>query len=78
MAKKKMQRTIIQDSHHNRKQAMPPAKKQRRSNRCSICNTNTFQKDALCVLCKAGINQKYDELRALIEEHKQWTFLNQT
>lgn len=78
MAKKDIQSAAIADARHNQKTGEIPVRKQRRSNRCKICNTKTYQKDGTCVLCRTGINQKYDELSSLIREHKQWTFLKQT
>lgn len=78
MAKKTIHSATIEDNRRKQKTGAAPVKKQRRSNRCKICNTKTYQKDRTCVLCRTGINQKYDELSALIEEHKQWAFLNQT
>lgn len=78
MAKKAIQSATIEDARHNQKTGASPVKKQRRSNRCKICNTRTYQKDGTCVLCKTGINQKYDELSTLIKEQKQWVFHNQT
>ena len=78
MAKKTMHSAIIEGNRHKQKTGTVSVKKQRRSNRCRICNTKTYQKDGTCVLCRTGINQKYDELSALIAEHKQWAFLKQT
>jgi hypothetical protein len=37
--------------------------KHRKLNECRVCGMKTYQKDALCVLCKTGITQAYGELK---------------
>lgn len=39
--------------------------------KCSECNTETYQRDGICVLCKTGINQMYRELIELLRKEKQ-------
>jgi hypothetical protein len=40
-----------------------PEVKPRKLNECSVCGMKTYQKDALCVLCKTGITQACGELQ---------------
>ncbi len=40
-----------------------PEVKPRKLNECRVCGMKTYQKDALCVLCKTGITQVYGELK---------------
>ena len=40
-----------------------PKVKLRKLNICRVCGMKTYQKDALCVLCKTGITQAYGELK---------------
>jgi hypothetical protein len=35
----------------------------RKLNECRVCGMKTYQKEALCVLCKTGITQAYGELK---------------
>jgi hypothetical protein len=58
--------------------AKSTVKKSVRYQKCKICTTKTHQKDEICVLCKTGITQKYDELMALLKEREEWAFLKQT
>lgn len=59
------------------KEETTAVKKAVRSHRCTVCKTKTHQKDGICVLCKTGITQKYDELMALLKEREEWVFLKQ-
>jgi len=40
-----------------------PEVKIRKLNECRVCGMKTYQKEALCVLCKTGITQAYGELK---------------
>jgi ribosomal protein S14 len=43
--------------------APKPEVKIRKLNECRVCGMKTYQKEALCVLCKTGITQAYGELK---------------
>ena len=53
-------------------------KKPVKSHKCKVCATKTLQNDDICVLCKTGITQKYEELMTLLKEREEWAFLKQT
>lgn len=49
--------------------------KLRKSNTCKVCDTKTYQKDSICVLCKTGLTQMYEELIELLKKNKEWDLL---
>jgi hypothetical protein len=49
--------------------------KPRKSNTCKVCDTKTYQKDSICVLCKTGITQMYEEMIELLKKNKEWALL---
>jgi len=45
-----------------------------RSTKCRKCGNETFQKD-ICVLCKTGITQMYEELKDLLRRDREKNLL---
>lgn len=45
--------------------------KPKNANKCKICSMKTYQKDSICVLCKTGIKNQYEELESLLKLHQQ-------
>jgi hypothetical protein len=42
-------------------------RKPAKSHKCKICSTRTYQKDSICVLCRTGIKEQYEELEHLLK-----------
>lgn len=43
--------------------------------KCIECHTETFQREGICVLCKAGVTQMYKELIDLLIKDKRYKLL---
>jgi hypothetical protein len=43
-----------------------------KTNKCIKCDNKTHQKDNLCVSCRIGLTQMYDELLDLLKKDKKW------
>ena len=65
----------IETSQKVKTKGKAPAAKSCKSNKCKVCNTKTYQKDSICVLCKTGITQMYEELIELLKKNKEWDLL---
>jgi hypothetical protein len=71
-----MKKTRINISHRNMqvtqpKEARVSDTKQKKMSKCTVCGTNTYQKEKICVLCLIGIRQKYEELIDLLKQHDE-------
>jgi hypothetical protein len=53
------------------KEAGVPETKQKKMSKCTVCGTNTYQKEKICVLCAIGIRQKYEELIDLLKQQDE-------
>lgn len=40
--------------------------------KCKKCSNETYQEDNICVLCKIGVTQMYQELDDLIKKNNKW------
>lgn len=40
--------------------------------KCEKCSNETYQEDNICVLCKIGVTQMYQELDDLIKKNNKW------
>jgi hypothetical protein len=44
----------------------------KKTTKCAHCGTETSCKNSICVLCKTGITQIYDELMDSLKSDKNW------
>lgn len=45
-----------------------------KTRKCTKCNNSTHQEDKICVSCKLGLTQMYDELVDLLKKDKRFKF----